>query len=412
MPPLSASGARADAHDPARSRSQVALQIRGCSVVFPFKPYASQLAMMDRVMQALKHSQNVLLELPTGSGKSLSLLCAACAWQEGEAVALREEVALQKGRSDGERKEGKLPKIFICSRTHSQLEQLVRELRKTSYTPRMCVLGSREQYCINEEVCRASKSKGKSKGEGCKEKLDENSCGHFHGVQRLVAHPRLQQPHDIEDIVSLGRKLRACPYFAARQLQEEAEVVFCPYNYILDPHVREAMDIQLEGACVVVDEAHNIEDTCREAAGLEVSEEQLQEAAMAWEIMIANEREDTNAVQALDAATRALAVFIRAELPLLERKSHLLSQRVSSGHAAAQVFRDAGFSEETLKPLTAFVSKTIKALDEIRSANHERDNCSSRQESVSNTSLDTERGGVQQAALAAKHLQLVSHPPT
>ena len=75
--------------------------------MFPFKPYASQLAMMDRVMQALKHSQNVLLELPTGSGKSLSLLCAACAWQEGEAVALREEVALQKGRSDGERKEGK-----------------------------------------------------------------------------------------------------------------------------------------------------------------------------------------------------------------------------------------------------------------------------------------------------------------
>jgi Rad3-related DNA helicase len=190
----------------------VTLQIRGIHINFPFKPYASQLAMMDRVVQALKHSQNVLLELPTGSGKSLSLLCAACAWQEGEAKVLRqaqEKILLQKdgceikdGKGPKEGKPPKAPKVYICSRTHAQLEQLVRELRKTPYSPRMCVLGSREQYCINEDVCRPGT--GKSKSEGCKEKLEENKCGHFHGVQRLAAHPKLQQPHDIEDMVSLN----------------------------------------------------------------------------------------------------------------------------------------------------------------------------------------------------------------
>ena len=39
--------------------------------------------------------------------------------------------------------------------------------------------------------------------------------------------------------VALGHKVKGCPYFAARQLQLEASIVFCPYNYILDPAVRE-----------------------------------------------------------------------------------------------------------------------------------------------------------------------------
>ncbi|KAJ1493785.1 hypothetical protein T484DRAFT_1652007, partial [Baffinella frigidus] len=363
---MPASQGPAAASDAPAHLQPVTLHIRGVQIAFPFKPYASQLAMMDRVVQALKHSQNVLLELPTGSGKSLSLLCAACAWQEGEATALRKEFLIKKDGDEGkgpkEGKPPKAPKVYICSRTHSQLEQLVRELRKTPYSPRMCVLGSREQYCINEDVCRPGT--GKSKGEGCKEKLEENKCGHFHGVQRLAAHPRLQQPHDIEDMVALGHKLRGCPYFAARQLQQEASIVFCPYNYILDPAVRAAMDIDLAGASVVVDEAHNIEDCCRDAAGLQVSEEQLLEAGLQWETTRVLEGDDGETYQALDAVTRSLASFLRGEVPNLEAQSHLCAQKVSNGHVAAQVFRDAGVSEETLKPLSAFVVKALKALDE------------------------------------------------
>ncbi len=42
--------------------------------------------------------------------------------------------------------------------------------------------------------------------------------------------------------------------------------VLCPYNYLLDPGVRDASRINLEGAVVIFDEAHNIEDISREAA--------------------------------------------------------------------------------------------------------------------------------------------------
>ena len=162
--------------------------------------------MMDKTIQALRNSQNVLLELPTGSGKSLSLLCAASAWLESvEAlnVPILPEIynpkdAVAQSNISTAQEMARHPRIFIASRTHSQLAQLVRELRKSKYKPQMCILGSRNQYCIHREVMKAE-----SKGEECKTKLRENSCNYFHGAQKLAQHRQLMkggnmEVHDIE----------------------------------------------------------------------------------------------------------------------------------------------------------------------------------------------------------------------
>lgn len=45
-----------------------------------------------------------------------------------------------------------------------------------------------------------------------------------------------------------------------------APQILCPYNYLLDPIIRSAMEIDVRGSVVILDEGHNIEDTCREAA--------------------------------------------------------------------------------------------------------------------------------------------------
>ncbi|KAF8759326.1 hypothetical protein HU200_010367 [Digitaria exilis] len=61
-------------------------QVGGVPVEFPYKPYGTQLAFMGRVISTLDRARrqgqsHALLESPTGTGKSLSLLCSALAWQ-------------------------------------------------------------------------------------------------------------------------------------------------------------------------------------------------------------------------------------------------------------------------------------------------------------------------------------------
>jgi fanconi anemia group J protein len=86
---------------------------------------------------------------------------------------------------------------------------------------------------------------------------------------------RVLQVHDIEDLMKVGKLVAGCPYYASRKLAEQAELVFCPYNYIVDPFIRKKVDIHLKGNIIIFDEAHNIEDTAREAASIDLTLEHL-----------------------------------------------------------------------------------------------------------------------------------------
>ena len=56
--------------------------IKGVKVDFPFEPYQVQRDYMAKVIESLECSKHAVLESPTGTGKTLSLLCSALAWRE------------------------------------------------------------------------------------------------------------------------------------------------------------------------------------------------------------------------------------------------------------------------------------------------------------------------------------------
>ncbi len=64
----------------------------------------------DVVIEAIKEGKDAMLESPTGTGKTMSLLCASLAW-------------LTKIRAESSNYNH--ARIFYCSRTHSQLTQVV-----------------------------------------------------------------------------------------------------------------------------------------------------------------------------------------------------------------------------------------------------------------------------------------------
>ena len=116
------------------------VDVDGTMVNFPFSPYDIQRDYMGRVLQCCKAGQNGLLESPTGTGKTLSLLCSTLGWLE-KAKAAAQVAKLQSYSSSGAGGEqGEVNpalmvrhKVIYSSRTHSQLSQAVAELGRTSY---------------------------------------------------------------------------------------------------------------------------------------------------------------------------------------------------------------------------------------------------------------------------------------
>ncbi|XP_033043035.1 regulator of telomere elongation helicase 1 isoform X3 [Trachypithecus francoisi] len=268
--------------------------LNGVTIDFPFQPYKCQQEYMTKVLECLQQKVNGILESPTGTGKTLCLLCTTLAWREH----LRDTISARK---IAERGQGELfpnqalsswgsaaaaaaedpiacytdiPKIIYASRTHSQLTQVIDELRNTSYRPKVCVLGSREQLCIHPEVKKQESNHMQI--HLCRRKVASRSCHFYNNVEEKSLEQELASPIlDIEDLVKSGSKHRVCPYYLSRNLKQQADIVFMPYNYLLDAKSRRAHSIDLKGMVVIFDEAHNVEKMCEESASFDLTPHDL-----------------------------------------------------------------------------------------------------------------------------------------
>lgn len=88
-------------------------------------------------------------------------------------------------------------------------------------------------------------------------------CSYNHKLFHLTHHTAIDsggiyEIWDIEDLVNLGHEVEACPYFSSREIQKTAEIIFCPYNYLIDPIIRDSMRINLEESIIILDEAQLI----------------------------------------------------------------------------------------------------------------------------------------------------------
>uniref|UniRef100_A0A5F8H1E7 Regulator of telomere elongation helicase 1 n=1 Tax=Monodelphis domestica TaxID=13616 RepID=A0A5F8H1E7_MONDO len=265
------------------------ITISGVTVDFPFQPYKCQEDYMTKVLECLQKKVNGVLESPTGTGKTLCLLCTTLAWREHfkDTITARKIAERMQGvelfpdrpmsswgnaATDGDTTAyyTDIPKIIYASRTHSQLTQVISELRNTSYRPKVCVLGSREQLCINPEVRKIESNHIQI--HVCRKKVSTRSCHFYNNVEEKSTEKELVTSIlDIEDLVKSGNKHRVCPYYLSRTLKQQADIIFMPYNYLLDSKTRRAHNIDLKGTVVIFDEAHNVEKVCEESASFDLT---------------------------------------------------------------------------------------------------------------------------------------------
>ncbi|MGA1706919.1 MAG: DEAD/DEAH box helicase, partial [Candidatus Nanopelagicaceae bacterium] len=305
-------------------RKFTARMIGGCEVKFPegLSPHPAQMMTMSSIIRALSKGEHAMIESPTGTGKTLAILCAALAWQEkygGQVAAenfsvaenrekyekARIEYLQKKGDPKGENPtivrgdgwsaadpyfkgaETTRSRIFICSRTHSQLNQVLRELKRTGYSPRYTVLSSRQRMCqLNKNDAECKQLIGSSEDE---KKNGSTACPYYNRHRHVVSTMgkyanagragKFPQAWDMEDFERVVDEVEGCSFFALREMYKDADIVFCPYNYLFDVNIRRKMSIEIENACVIIDEGHNLEDVCREGSSMEISLEAIGQAA-------------------------------------------------------------------------------------------------------------------------------------
>ncbi|EPB73774.1 DEAD2 domain protein [Ancylostoma ceylanicum] len=275
------------------------MPICGIEVRLPvgLKPYPSQKLMMVRIITALNKRLNLLAESPTGSGKTMALLASSCAWIQDYKKKRHEATAAcpvhsyrVKGTDTPDDDE------FVNDFASSPSVQqgiLKNGTPPEKAPPKECIclphtiLASREQSCINmaaresrdiSAYCRELLSAG---GIGCRYKEAMKSRYLIAPNLRHVLEQTGSVVFDIEGLVESLSSLSSplCPYFSStRVLTIDADIIFCPFSYLVDPIIRDSSDVRLKHSVVILDEAHNIEDTCREAASFTFYEKEISDS--------------------------------------------------------------------------------------------------------------------------------------
>ena len=225
------------------------VNIRGVPVSFPFEPYDVQIDYMASTLQAIQQEQYALLESPTGTGKTLSLLCSALSWREETNSSAQ---------------------ILYSTRTHSQLSNVVKELKKTRFRPRVAHIASRKILCINQNI---NKYDNYIITRLCHNLRSNKTCPY--GVEEVVnkvANDVLLPRIDLEEYVKMCQSKNVCPYYAAQINSQKADLILAPYSYIVDPNVRNFLPVgAITGNILIFDEAHNFADQCSDNMSIDFS---------------------------------------------------------------------------------------------------------------------------------------------
>lgn len=222
-----------------------------------------QKSLVEFVTKRLESHPSVAFESPTGSGKTITGLAAAF------------EFAGNQGK-----------KILYLTRTNSQQEQVLRELRKISsrQSIKAVPLQGRRNLCplylemendmdfTPDSLSRFCSLRKRKVKEG-----DPEACRFFN--DRVTSASTLEMIYreipDAEKFLEHGKRNTLCPYESLKFAASRADIVVAPYSYFLNSIVAERFlsrwGVAREDLVIVLDEAHNLPGLARELSSYEIT---------------------------------------------------------------------------------------------------------------------------------------------
>ncbi len=224
----------------------------------PYVPRENQRETIDLISTVIKDRNHIVLESPTGSGKTFTSLAGALPFVK-----------------DGF-------KIVYCVRTNSQQKQVIHELqqfKKAGNEIKAIAIQGRDALCPQQKYDdELKKSNWSEKSKICKSlkmqsKLGEAGCQFYRKLLRdskSLINEWSSKILTAEDFAKEAEESGLCPYELNKLLLKEAQVVIAPYVYFFEEFIRKYMigwmGTSLDRIITIVDEAHNLPDWARGAA--------------------------------------------------------------------------------------------------------------------------------------------------
>lgn len=222
------------------------------SLPFPFDSYREgQKRFASNVYVAIRERRRLFAQAPTGIGKTMAALYPAL-------------------RAIGEGLCGRV--VFLTARTTGRKSAMdaLTLLERAGARVMAVEITAKDKICPREmRDCRA---------ESC-----PLAAGFYDRLPAALEEALTLWRLGRNEIEALAQRHAVCPFELSLALAQLADVVVCDYNYVFDPLV--AMEQLLSspgGACLLVDEAHQlaprVRDACSSAIGLDALKEIRREA--------------------------------------------------------------------------------------------------------------------------------------
>ncbi len=219
---------------------------------FPYPKFRlEQENIIEKIELFAREGKNIILVAPNGTGKTIIALSALI------------PVAIEK----------KL-KIIYLLRTHAQSARVIRELQKiyekfpknSKYVSGVSLRG-RKEMCLNNTL-RSMKVSPAEAMSICKDLRSNNNCSYYRNTKEVIKGNKdlefysFERPIDAQELISICKNRKYCPYFLAKYLLKKAPIIVCNFQWIFNPDIRyrffKFLETSLDKCILIVDECHNI----------------------------------------------------------------------------------------------------------------------------------------------------------
>ncbi len=293
------------------------------SLKFPFEECRrGQQHMMEEVYQAIVDGDQLLVQAPTGIGKTMAVILPAL-----------------KTLS-----QGKIDRMFYLT-ARSTGKQVAEEafgiLMDQGLRLKTVTLTAKEKICFdaaaecNRDECEFAK--------GYHDRIDEaiTSALEIDCLSRDV-------------MEKIARKYMVCPFELSMELSDLANCIICDYNYVFDPqaNLRRFLSRPREAYLFLVDEAHNLVDRSREMFSAEIRKQAFLDLRRRIkkalpEVYSALDKVNKRLLRFMKASPDKAQAFAETELP--EDLWVALSDFVKACEKWLVLNRDASFREILLE---------------------------------------------------------------